>query len=247
LYSKSEKGYDTGRAGDFDGWRSSLGWLHLRSIQRGARRTILSDFVAAIVSLAVLAGVGLATAGERSPLRVGDPLPQLDLLDIQGERIGSEVYRDRVQVVTFADRESAESLKRWMGDAQVRATRAHPDLPVVYMSFADLTAVPRFMRGMVGPLLRRSFETSNEELTASYRKVGIESDPARVAFRFIPDWDGAYLEAFGLESAASYHGWIVAGGRVVVAFDASTPNVVDRYVESFDRLDPKTDGARAEP
>ena len=207
----------------------------------------MSDYVAAIASLAVLAWVGIAAAGERSLLRMGDLVPQLDLLDIQGERIGSEAYRDRVQVITFADRESAESLKRWMGDAQVRATRAHPDVPVVYMSFADLKAVPRFMRGMVAPMLRRSFENSNEELAVSYRKVGIEPDPARVAFRFIPDWDGAYLEAFGLESAASYHGWIVAGGRVVMAFDASTPNVVDRYVESFDRLDPKTEGTRAAP
>lgn len=207
----------------------------------------MSGYFAAILSLALLAFAGIAAAGERSPLQVGDPLPPVVLLDIQGERIGPEVYRDRVQVITFADRESAESLKGWMGDAQVRATRAHPDLPVVYMSLADLTAVPRFMRGMVAPLLRRSFETSNEELAASYRKVGIEPDPARVAFRFIPDWDGAYLEAFGLESAASYRGWIVAGGRVVLAFDASTPNLVDRYVESFDRLDPKSDGAGAEP
>jgi hypothetical protein len=207
----------------------------------------VSGYFAAILSLALLAFAGIAAAGERSPLQVGDPLPPVVLLDIQGERIGPEVYRDRVQVITFADRESAESLKGWMGDAQVRATRAHPDLPVVYMSLADLTAVPRFMRGMVAPLLRRSFETSNEELAASYRKVGIEPDPARVAFRFIPDWDGAYLEAFGLESAASYRGWIVAGGRVVLAFDASTPNLVDRYVESFDRLDPKSDGAGAEP
>lgn len=207
----------------------------------------MSDFVTAFVSLTVLAWVGIAAAGERSPLQVGDPLPQLDLLDIDGERIGSEVYRDRVQVITFADRESSEALKLWMGDAQVRVMRAHPQLPVLYLSFADLSAVPRFMRGMVRPLLRRSFENSNEELAASYRKAGIEPDPARVSFRFVPDWDGSYLGVFGLESAATYHGWIVAGGRVVLAFDASTPNIVDRYVESFDHLDPKTAGEGDEP
>lgn len=217
------------------------------SMQRRARQAIVSDFAVAMASLTVLAWVGVASAGERTLLQVGDSLPRLDLLDIQGERIGGEIYRNWVQVVTFADRESAETLKTWMGDAQVRATRAHPDLPVVYLSFADLAAVPRLMRGVVRPLLRRSFESSNEELAASYRKAGIEPDPKKVAFRFIPDWDGAYLEAFGLESAAAYHGWIVAGGRVVLAFDASTPNLAERYVETFDRLDPKTDTGSAEP
>ena len=59
-----------------------------------------------------------------------------------------------------------------------------------------------------------------------------------MAFRFIPDWDGAYLEAFGLENAKAYHGWIVFEDRVVAAFDASTPDPAGLYAAVFDRLDP---------
>ena len=200
----------------------------------------MSRCALAIVWIAVIASSGVAAAGERTALGVGDAPPKLDFVDINGDRIGSEVYRGWVQVLTFADRKSSEEMKGWMRDAQIRATQAHPELPVAYLGFADVSAVPRLMRWMVRPLLRRSSEKSNEDLAESYRKVGIEPDAAKVAFRFIPDWDGSYLEAFGLENAATYRCWVAVDGRVVAAFDASTPDVADRYVDVFDRLAPGT-------
>jgi hypothetical protein len=191
---------------------------------------------AAIVLVAVLVSSGVAAAGEETGLRVGGTPPNLAFVDIEKKRVGNEDYRGWIQVLTFADRDSSEEMKVWMRDAQIRVTQAHPELPVAYLTFADLAAIPRFMRGMVRPILRRTFENSNEDLAESYRKVGIEPDPDKVAFRFIPDWDGTYLEAFGLEDAATYHCWIAVDGRIVAAFDASTPDIVDRYVEAFDRL-----------
>lgn len=207
----------------------------------------MSRCAAAIALMAVLASSEVAAAGERTTLRVGDAPPDLAFVDIEKELVDSEVYRGWVQVLTFADRESSEEMKGWMRDAQIRVTQAHPKLPVAYLSFADLSAVPRLLRGMVRPLLRRTFENSNEELAESYRKVGIEPDPARVAFRFIPDWDGSYLEAFGLENAATYHCWVAVDGRVVAAFDASTPDIADRYVEAFDRLAPEAESEGVKP
>jgi hypothetical protein len=196
--------------------------------------------------MAVVAS-GSVAAGERTALRVGDAAPNLAFVDIEGVRIDSEVYRSWVQVLTFADRESSEEMKAWMRDAQIRATRAHPELAVAYLSFADVSAVPRFLRRIVRPLLRRTFESSNAELEESYRKMGIEPDPSKLAFRFIPDWDGSYLEAFGLESAATYRCWLVVDGRVVAAFDASTPDIADRYVEAFDRLGPEAESEGVKP
>jgi hypothetical protein len=89
---------------------------------------------------------------------------------------------------------------------------------------------------MVRPLLRRSFESSNQDLAKSYREVGIEPDPSKVVFRFVPDWDGSHLETFGIEDASSYRVWIAVEGRVVAALDGATPDVADRYVEAFDRI-----------
>jgi hypothetical protein len=185
---------------------------------------------------AVFASSGTVAAGERTVLGVGDAAPKLDTVDIEGERVTSESYRGWVQVLTFADRKSSEEIKSWMGDAQINATKAHPELPVTYLTFADLSAVPRMLRGMVRPLLRKTSENSNEELAESYRKVGIEPDADKMAFRFIPDWDGSHLEAFGLENAVESRCWIAADGRVVAAFDASTPDIAKRYAEVFDRL-----------
>jgi len=177
-----------------------------------------------------------AGAGETTPLRVGDAAPELSLLDIEGERMTSEQYRDWVQVITFADRESSEAMKSWMSDSQIRVTRAHPEVPVAYLSFADLSAVPRFLRGVIRPVLRKSFENSNEQLAESYRKVGIDPDPSKVVFRFLPDWDGTYLEVFGIEDASSYRCWLAVDGKVVAAFDASTPDIGQAYVDAFDAL-----------
>jgi len=189
-----------------------------------------------IVLVAILASSAAAVAEERTVLGVGDAPPKLDAVDIEGERVDSESYRGWVQVLTFADRKSSEEMKSWMGDAQISATKAHPELPVVYLTFADLSAVPRMLRGMVRPLLRKTSESSNEELAESYRKVGIEPDANKMAFRFIPDWDGSHLEAFGLENAVQAYCWIAMDGRVVAAFDASTPDIGSRYAEVFDRL-----------
>jgi len=187
--------------------------------------------------LCVLLALGsAASADEEKPLGVGDAVPDVSTVDIGGAPMRTASYRDWVQVLSFADRDSSEAMKAWMGDAQVRATKAHPELRVAYVSFADVSAVPGFLRGMVRPVLRRSFESSNEELAKSYREAEIEPDPSKVVFRFVPDWDGSHLGTFGLEDASSYRVWIAVDGRVVAALDGATPNAAARYVETFDRI-----------
>lgn len=219
-------------------WSATDGRLHLVSAREELEEDDLTRIIAAIALIGVLVSSPCFADGGREVLGVGDALPDLVFVDIEEKPVDRDAYRGWVQVVTFADRESSEEIKLWMRDAQIRATRAHPEFSIAYLTFADLASVPRFMRGVVRPLLRRTFENSNEELAESYREVGIDADPAKVAFRFIPDWVGSYLEAFGLDDATRYRCWIVVDGRVIATFDASTPGIADRYVEAFDRLDP---------
>lgn len=202
--------------------------------RRPAAVTLFRGLAAACLWTCLTAVVALA--GEDGVLRTGDPIPTRSFEDIAGESTSAAEYRGWVQVVTFADRESSEALKAWMGDAQISATRAHPELRVAYLSFADLSSVPRLLRRVVRPILRKSFEGSNAELAESYRKAGVEAGPDKVALRFVPDWDGALLEEFGLPDAREYHGWIAVDGVVVESFDATTPEVAQRYVAAFDRI-----------
>jgi len=189
-----------------------------------------------VLLCALIALCPARAAAEGKALEVGDAVPDLSAVDIDGDPVRTASYRDWVVVLSFADRDSSEAMKAWMGGAQVRATKSHPTLRVAYLSFADLSAVPGFLRGMVRPLLRRSFERSNEDLAKSYRDAGIEPEPSKVTFRFVPDWDGSHLETFGIEDAGSYRVWIAVGGRVVAALDGATPDVAERYVEAFDRI-----------
>jgi len=189
-------------------------------------------WVVAIVAL----GSSAAVAEERAPLKKGDAAPDLAFVDITGESRETGHYRDWIQVLSFADRESSEELKKWMRPAQLAATSAHPELRVVYVTFADVSAIPRLLRRVVRPLLAKTFENSNEELETSYREIGVEPDPDKVEMIFAPDWDGAHLETFGLEDAKTYHLWIVVDGRVVEALDATTPDLANRYGAAFDAI-----------
>jgi hypothetical protein len=219
----------------------------LEFVQRGEERRMLGRSGFVLATLGLLLGCHAALAGDRVPLQKGDAGPDISFVDITGKASATSNYASWVQVYTFADRESSEELKMWMGPAQIEATRAHPELSVVYLTFADLASIPRFLRGMVRPVLNKTFENSNEELADAYRKIGVEPDPDKVEFVFAPDWDGAHLETFGLEDAKAYHCWIVADGRVVEVLDASTPDLAARYAAAFAAIAATSSFAPAQP
>ena len=74
-------------------------------------------------AVALLCGVialgSAASAGELKPLGVGDAVPDVATVDIEGAPLRTASYRDWIVVLSFADRESSEAMKAWMGDAQV--------------------------------------------------------------------------------------------------------------------------------
>jgi len=184
----------------------------------------------------VLATCGTAQADDPTPLRVGDPVPRFSFIDIEEEETSVGAYDGSVLVLSFGDRESSEEMKEWMGDAQLTVMKAHPEIPVAYLAFADVSSVPSWLQGMVRPLLASSNESASEDLAETQRKAGIQPDPTRATFRFTPDWDGSHLETFGLEDATRYHCWIVVDGKVVAAMNPSTPDPAKLYVETFEAI-----------
>lgn len=181
-----------------------------------------------------------------SRLGVGDPAPRLSFVDIEGRTGQTQDYFDRIVVYSFADRKSSERLTAWMRRAGVEVLKAHPELRMAYVNFADVQAVPRAFRAVVAPILRHIDRSSQKDLAEAYEAEQIKLDPNRIAFHMIPDWDGAFLTRFGLEHAKEYHCWIAAGGRIVAAFDESTPDIHNRYVRAIEGVRKAQKGGDAE-
>jgi len=190
------------------------------------RRSVLLVSVAA----AVCAGAGAHA------LEVGQEAPRLQFEDIQGRKAATGDYPGWTVVYTFADRGSNASLTEWIYEAGKEIARRDPGRKIAYINFADVHAVPKFVRVVVNPMLRRIDDKTRRETEASYRQGGMENISGRFAFHLVPDWDGTYLEAFGIPDAADYRIWIVDRGRVVAALDEAQKDVENRFLDAFDRL-----------
>jgi len=167
---------------------------------------------------------------------VADPAPSLSFQDIRGEKAATDDYKDWTIVYTFADRKSNDPLMDWMIPAGAEVQRKHPDMRIAYLNFADVKSIPRFVHPMVRPILRRIDERSDQQAHGALKAAGVRDSRDRFAFHLTPDWDGRYLETFGIADARTYRVWIVVNGRVFAAMDQSQPNVVDRFKQAFDRI-----------
>ena len=169
-------------------------------------------------------------------LEVGAPLPSLEFEDIHGVEASSGHYDARIQVITFADRESSDQLMAWMLKAAPEVMVRHPSLKVAYLGFADLQSVPSLFEHIVYPALKLVNARSEESMENAYRDHGITLRPESIAYHLTPDWEGQYLEKFGLQDASSFHCFVVQDGTIVAHFDNQEPNVGQRYIALMDRL-----------
>ena len=88
--------------------------------------------ICALLYICVFA-VALSTptyAQASNVLEVGAPLPSLEFEDIHGVEASSGLYDSRIQVITFADRESSDHLMEWMLKAGPQVMARHPSLKV---------------------------------------------------------------------------------------------------------------------
>jgi hypothetical protein len=166
-------------------------------------------------------------------LTVGDPVPQLSFTDIEGVAVKSSRYDGWVQVLTFADRESSEKMTEWLQAPGMEVARKYPNLRIAYLGFADMQIVPRLMRPVAEPILRRFNRRSQAQQDDVYIKAGVKIDRSRTAFHLVPDWDGEHLRSLGVADATVWRCWIAVNGRIVEAIDGNTPDGQARYVAAI--------------
>jgi len=169
-------------------------------------------------------------------LKAGDPIPVMEFEDINGNKGSTNDYRDWIVVFTFADRKSSKPLMEWMDRAWVKVSETDIDLNMVFFNVADLVTLPKALRGVVYPFLRILNDRSMKSMRKSYEKKGIDFDSIAQAIHFIPDDTGKFLRTFGLADGKQYQCFITVGHRVVAVFDPSTPDIVERYVETVRNL-----------
>ena len=188
------------------------------------------------LSLSSIVLISGTYAHAETTLAIGAPTPNLVFEDIDGVESSSAHYDGRIQVVTFADRESSEDLMTWMLKAGPEVLARHPSIQIAYLGFADLQAVPSMFEHFVTPALRSVNSRSEEAMTQAYRNRGIELNPEAISYHLTADWDGAYLDQFGLGDAQSFHCFVVQDGTIVAHFDNQVEDVAKRYISLMDKL-----------
>ena len=68
-----------------------------------------------------------------------------------------------------------------------------------------------------------------------YKEQGITVTPELAVFYLVPDWDGRYLNAFGLQSADQYHCIIVHGDKVIANLSEDTPRIEEAFIEVIEQ------------
>ena len=166
------------------------------------------------------------------PLATGDCAPRLKLKDINGHIFHTDDYRDTVRIFSFADRSSSGRLMDWLTDANIRIKKALPGAKLTYINFADVSIVPRMMRGVVHPVLRTINARSLQQLQRVYDEAGIDAGGRQdIVFHLVPDWSGKYLRQFGIADAANYCLWIDRGGEIAAALHEPADKIAEQFVD----------------
>jgi hypothetical protein len=175
----------------------------------------------------------IALALMAAPLAPNDQVPQIEFKDIEGVKGSSADFSDWIIVYSVADRESSDPLMEWREKVGLAVTRRYPGLKIANLNFADLTAVPSFMRHVVNPILRSINNRATEKMKKLYadKKIPLSDDTAR--FHLIPDYDGKYLEAMGVKDAEKFRCWLVKDGVVVATFTQGDPDLDAAYLKAF--------------
>lgn len=167
---------------------------------------------------------------------VGELVQSLDFEDIDGRKGSTDDYKDWIIIYSFADRKNNKALMDWIGDAGIGVAKAHPEVKIVYINFADVTIVPYALRYMIIPILRLINRRSTEQMQETYASKGITIDSDKLRFVMVPDWTGKYLKAFRLPNAREYRTYVSLEGKILAIFDAQTQNIKDAYISFFDKL-----------
>ncbi len=191
---------------------------------------------AVILSFVFLFGSYIVKADVSQQLAVGNKVADIEFKDINKQHGNTAQYKNRIRVYTFAGRESSDRLMAWMNNANLDLYKKYPNIEIAYINFADVSSVPRLFRRIVEPILRKINKNADAKMKKMYSEAGINVDPQKTKFHLIPDWDGLYLEKFGISSADNYYCWIENKGVVVAALHEPTAQIASKYLAIFDKL-----------
>lgn len=156
-----------------------------------------------------------------------------DFEDLHGNRGNTAGYDDWVVIYTVADRNSSDRLMAWQEEINLQVAEKYPEVRIARINIADVTAVPRLMRGVVEPILRRIDRRSTAALEEQFSDAGIPLDSERTQFFLVPDWTGEYLAHFGVSSGEQYSCWVAAGSRIMGTCHEA-PDARERFLAAFD-------------
>lgn len=119
------------------------------------------------------------------------PAPEITLEAVESGRVITLHRPDaRYLVLVFQSQKTARAL----ADVQDTVRATYPDAEDVrIVSVVDLRDVPRMFRGMAKSALKRAYESAGAHLPAGW------APEAYVVI--LPDWKGAFFDAFGLKDA----------------------------------------------
>jgi hypothetical protein len=156
-----------------------------------------------------------------------------DFEDLHGHKGHTSQYQDWVVIYTIADRGSSDRLMAWQEEANLMLTRKYPDLKIARINIADVAAVPRLMRGVVEPILRHIDKRATARLQTQFAEEELRIDAERMHFYLVPDWTGAHLKHFGIDSAAQYKCWVAVGHQVMGTCHES-PEAKEKFLRAVD-------------
>ena len=172
----------------------------------------------------------------RNKLHVGDTVPNIGFIDIEGNRSKLSHYFDRVVVLSVSDRTSSARLRDWMEPANLTLFQLQPDLQMAYLSIADVSSIPALFRGLVGRIIRSISRSSREKLAKVYSDHNVSMEKDQQVFHLIPDWRGGYLNLLGLDDGAEYTLWVIHRGVVIAAFTEDEPALEQSYIDVIIKL-----------
>ena len=145
----------------------------------------------------------------------GREAPAGFITDVAGQKACGSGDDTSILIVTFSGREGAKQLNAWMDRTTRELVAVHRDLPVNFLSFADLREVPSLLRRVVKPMLVAVHAKSKVDLASIY--LG-----RKPKHHLVADWTGTYRDRYGLHGEALFHCLVIYRGRIVGAFHEPT-------------------------
>ena len=188
-----------------------------------------------IIKVLLLLMIGTTLVFANPGVRVGDKVPLFSGTDIDGMEVNLKAYLDRVLIISIANRDSYKRLTAMMKHANIEILKKRPDLNMVFVSFADLSAVPRLFKPIAHRVIHNLNVDTKRELDLLYKEASLNLRRGQTVSHIIPDWEGIGWAQMGVdvEDREIYRFWVVKNGSVIAMFHEGMKNISVCYMDSI--------------